>query len=156
MTLSQCCTLQNVKQTQKCKPCHLNKLSTPFPAGSFSPDTASSTARKLKHGCSSTLMPWTTTDDVNWEDCTSISDIMSPEFNTRLSIIIQGIMVGMPNLFSVECQYFAVQRHKWFCVPCGSGSFPVQCAEFLGTIFWFRIIKLIFHYYKINLYYWEI
>ena len=36
-------TLQNVIQTQKCEPCQLNIPTTPFPAGGFPPDTASST-----------------------------------------------------------------------------------------------------------------
>ena len=42
------CTLQNVIQTQKCEPCQLNKPTTPFPAGGFPPDTASSTRPKAQ------------------------------------------------------------------------------------------------------------
>ena len=51
MTLSSRLTLQNVIQTQKCKPCQLNKLSTPFPAGGFPPDTASSTRSEVQQIC---------------------------------------------------------------------------------------------------------
>ena len=48
MTLSPCHTLQNVLQTQqKFEPCQL-KLSTPFPAGGFPYDTASSTCPKAQ------------------------------------------------------------------------------------------------------------
>ena len=48
MTLSLWCTLQNVIQTQKCGPCQLNKLTTPFPARGFPPDTASTTCPKAQ------------------------------------------------------------------------------------------------------------
>ena len=34
--------------TQKCEPCQLNKPTTPFPAGGFPPDTASSTRPKAQ------------------------------------------------------------------------------------------------------------
>ena len=40
--------LTNVIQTRKCEPCQLNKLTTPFPAGGFPPDTASSTRPKAQ------------------------------------------------------------------------------------------------------------
>ena len=57
MTLLRCRTLQNVKQ--KC-----NKLSTPFPAGGFPPDTASSTCSKAQTWLQFNLvMPWTTMDE---------------------------------------------------------------------------------------------
>ena len=39
---------QNVIQTQKCELCQLKKLSTPFPAGGFLPDIASSTRSKAQ------------------------------------------------------------------------------------------------------------
>ena len=66
MTLSPWRTLQNVIQTQKCEPCQLNIPTTPFLAGGFPPDKASSTRpRKRKHGRSLTVMPWTTTDEFN-------------------------------------------------------------------------------------------
>ena len=48
MTLSPWRTLQNVIQTQKCELCQLNKPTTPFPAGGFPPDTASSTRPKAQ------------------------------------------------------------------------------------------------------------
>ena len=43
VTVSPLRTLQNVIQTQKCEPCQLNIPTTPFLAGGFPPDTASST-----------------------------------------------------------------------------------------------------------------
>ena len=48
MTLSPWRTLQNVIQTQKCEPCQLNIPTTPFFAGGFPPDTASSTRREAQ------------------------------------------------------------------------------------------------------------
>ena len=48
MTLSPWRTLQIVIQTQKCEPCQLNIPTTPFPAGGFPPDAASSTRREAQ------------------------------------------------------------------------------------------------------------
>ena len=48
MTLSPYCTLQNVIQTQKCKPCQLYKQSTPFLAGAFYPTQSHPTCPKVQ------------------------------------------------------------------------------------------------------------
>ena len=41
-------TLQNIIRTQNCELCQLSKLSTPFPAGGYQFDTASSTRSSLE------------------------------------------------------------------------------------------------------------
>ena len=76
-TLSSCRPLQNVKQTQTCESCQLNKRYTPYPAGGFAPNTALPSHLKAQSR-SLTVLPLSTLNEFNCiQDTTDEFNVVS-------------------------------------------------------------------------------
>ena len=144
MTLSPWRTLQNVIHTQKCEPCQLNKPTTPFPAGGFPPDTASSTRpRSCKHGRSLTVMPWTTTDEFNVipKTSTGMSLASFPGHNCTL-LAMHGTLPLYPvlfqNMYMFKFNGSYSPAFEWIYVNRWSGSMLGGGAQFPYFDPWIR------------------
>ena len=97
-------TIQNVIQTQqKCEPCQLNKPTTPFPAGGFPPDTASSTLPNAQ--------AWPCHNHNQWN--TKVFDIHCTKYDDAFVYTIvycfHNNIVGRPRLRTCD-SFFCLRR----------------------------------------------
>ena len=107
MTLPPWRTLQNVIQTQKCEPCQLHKPTTPFLAGAFHLTQPHPHAGKRKHGRSSTVMPWTTTDEFNVIPKTQRMSLASFPGHSCINFVAYIHNCSAMHLVSPACLYLS-------------------------------------------------